>query len=137
MQKPNCRASGGSEGLQHGEIGVEAKVVAPMFFSRIEKLHCLAGLRVYCGDVRSFKSIAEQAGVRQVFESGSAPVLTAYDMVDLVRKAGVVLMDPAIFATKVSSPGYLIPKFRGNVTGHAREFAVLSPSPFSECAPAQ
>jgi hypothetical protein len=45
-------------------------------------------------------------------------VLAADDVIDLVAKTGVVLVDAAVLATISGSLCYLDPNIRRNVTGH-------------------
>jgi len=44
----------------------------------------------------------------------------ADNMVDLVRKTSVGFMNQTVFATLISSPGYLNTNFIAYVTGHER-----------------
>jgi hypothetical protein len=49
-------------------------------------------------------------------------VLTAHNMIDLVREAGIVVMDQTVFAAVISAPRYFGPECRANITGPERGF---------------
>jgi hypothetical protein len=49
-------------------------------------------------------------------------MLAADYRVDLMREAGVVLMDETIFATVAGASGYISPEFLADITGHKRGF---------------
>jgi hypothetical protein len=57
-------------------------------------------------------------------------MLATDDVVDLVRKAGVVFMDEAILATVASASSHIGSQFFADITRHEREFGGLAPSPF-------
>jgi len=62
-------------------------------------------------------------------------VLATDDVVDLVREAGVALMDEAILTTLARAPSHLGSQFFADITCHERGFGGPAPSPFSEYVP--
>jgi hypothetical protein len=72
-------------------------------------------------------------GIRQVVRGGGTAVLTAEDVVNLVREAGVVFMDEAILATLTRPLGHLGSPFLVDITSHERGFGGPEPWPFLGC----
>lgn len=51
--------------------------------------------------IGAFGDIATQAGESEIRRGGGATLFPAYDVIDVERKAGVLLMNEAIFANSV------------------------------------
>ena len=77
---------------------MQFEVLVPRVLPGIEEPDRPAGLVSGC-DIRPFVSIAEDTGVGQVADNRGAAVFPADNVIDLVRKAGTVLMHQAVFAT--------------------------------------
>jgi hypothetical protein len=60
-------------------------------------------------------------------------VLATDDVVDLMREAGILFMNEAIFATVTRALGYVAPEFLTDFTGHERGFGGPAPWPFLGC----
>ncbi len=93
----------------------------------MEKRDCLAGLRVNRSNVTAFVTVAQHARIRQVLGCRNPAVLATDDVINLVRKPGVILMDKAVFATMIRAARYLGSESFADITGHAKEFGAPSP----------
>ncbi len=102
---------------------------------RMKQPHDLCCARIEGGNIASLVPIAEDAGISQVVRGGRAAVLATDDTIHLMREAGVVFVDEAVFAPVARAAGYFGSEFLADVTGHGKGSDAPSPSPFSECAP--
>jgi hypothetical protein len=62
-------------------------------------------------------------------------VLATDDVVDLVREAGVALVDAAVLTTLARAPSHLGSQFFADITRHERGFGGPAPLTFSEYVP--
>jgi hypothetical protein len=93
-------------------------MVGPPIPSRMEQPANLARQWVGRGDVCSFISIAQNTSECQVVGSGRTAVLPAHYMIHLVREAGVIFTDKAVFTTMTGAPSYFTSEWSADVTGH-------------------
>jgi hypothetical protein len=75
------------------DIAVELKMIGPAVAPWIEQPNGHAGFRVDRGYVGTLVAIAGDAGIRQICEIGSAAMFAADDAINLMREAGVVLVN--------------------------------------------
>lgn len=61
-------------------------------------------------EIRALVLVAVWASEREVFRLVSAAMLQTCNMVNLKREEKIVLMDTAVFATKVRTFSYKLPK---------------------------
>jgi hypothetical protein len=59
----------------------------------------------------------------------------AHDVIDLMRKSGVLLLDEAVFVAVTRAPGYFGTKFAADITGHRKGFGEPAPLPSSGYVP--
>lgn len=109
------------------EAGVKPEMICPLIATRIEQQDRISGRRIDRSDVAAFIAVAEDAGVCQVLKIGGTTVLAAHDVIDLMRKTDIVLVDKAVFATMSSAGGYARADLPSDVSGHARGSGELSP----------
>lgn len=82
---------------------VNPEMFLPSVAPRMEEPQCLSSVGPERGNIAPFIPIANNAGISQVFLHRRPAVLATEDVVDLVRKAGIILMDEAIF-TAMAGP---------------------------------
>lgn len=83
-------------------------MVMPAISARMEEYGDLAGQRVDAGKVRPFLAIAEVAGQGQVVEVVGRDVLAGNDVLDMVSKFAVLLLEPAVLTAIPNSPTYAL-----------------------------
>ena len=91
--------------------------------------------QIHRGYVSPFVAIAQRAGICQVAGAGKAAMFPAHDVIDLMRKSGVLLMDEAVFVAVTRAPGYFGTKFAADITGHRKGFGEPAPLPSSGYVP--
>jgi hypothetical protein len=95
LPDPSCNTSNQSA----NDGPVQPKMIAPSVLPRIEQSDQIPRRR-HRGYVRTFVSIADHARIRKVISSCVAAMLSANDVIDLVRKRTVILMNDAIFTSQ-------------------------------------
>ena len=117
------------EGLY--DCRVQAKMLSPGTESRIVKPDRFPGQFVNCRYVAAFISIAKDTSVGQIFDSRCPAMFAADDMVDLVRKGGIVFVNEAVLAAVICALRYLCSEKATNVTRHEEAIAWPWLLPFS------
>lgn len=101
LQQPRRRSP--SRGQPANSEAIQNKVFAPQIASRVKKRYDVTRVRIDCGEIGPFVSIAPMASPRQVFQSGQASVLASHDMFEVKRlKRWPAVWQPAVFTTPVS-----------------------------------
>lgn len=108
-------------------------MIRPAVTAGIKEPNSFSRARVDRSNVTPLVPIADHTGIRQVVRGGGTAVLATDDVVDLVREAGLLFMDEAVFATVVRAPRYVGSEFLADITGHERGFGGPAPLPFLEC----
>ncbi len=101
---------------------LDPKMFGPTVPPWVEEPDNLSRPRIDRGNVTAFVPVAQHAGIRQVVRDGEPALLATDDMISLVREAGVVFMDEAIFAAVLRTAGYLGSEFLADITSHERGF---------------
>jgi len=61
------------------------------------------------GYIRSLLAVAQGAGIGQIVGPGTAAMLAADDVIDLMRKARILLVDQTVFAAVAGTTSYFNP----------------------------
>ena len=93
-------------------------MVGPSIVPGMEQREHLARSRVEGSYVGALVPVAKHAGIGQVVSCGGAAVLAAYDVVELVREAGVIIVDKAVFTTVIGAASNFGSDDVANFTGH-------------------
>jgi len=119
------------DGNRRDALSIEAEMIGPSITPRMKQKDSLTRMRIDRGDIASFVPITRNAGVCEVLQSRKSAMLAADYVVYLVREAGVVLMDQAVFAAIIRAHGYFSPELPADITGHKKGFGEPAPLPFS------
>ena len=131
------QAHGGRADLRKGfnARALEPEMFRPVVVAGIKEPDNLSRARLDGSDVTPLVPIANHAGICEVVESRGTPVLATDDVVNLVRKASVVLVDKTIFTPFAGTLRDFCAQFLVDITRHGRRFGGPAPWPFSRCAP--
>lgn len=94
-------------------------MIGPIVTARVKKSNGPSCARIDRRNITPLVAVTENAGICQVVALRRAAMLAANDMINLVRKTCVVLVDKAILATIVRAVSYCGTQLIADVTGHA------------------
>ena len=86
-----------------------AEMIDPAILPGIEQPSQETGLGVQRGDVRALVPVAENTCQRQIIQNGKAAMFATDNVVDLVRKASISLVDETVLATPTRAGNYIRP----------------------------
>ena len=86
-------------------------MIEPPILTRIEQPHDATGMGIEGSDIRALVPITEQARKSQILYCGRPAVFAADDMVDLVQKPCILLVDETILTSPVRSGSHCRAKF--------------------------
>jgi hypothetical protein len=98
-----------------------AEVIRPLIAARVKERDEVAGCRIHGGNIRSLALITKHAGKGQIIQGGRSAMFLANNVVNLMRKTGVVFGNQAVFATMICAAGNRGPPLPGDSTGHSQE----------------
>lgn len=91
---------------------INSKMIAPVLTSRIKQPCHFTRVRVDGTQIASFAKVAQDARKSQVVQCCGTAVFLGDDMIDLMRRKGIVLVNQTVFTPVIGSFGDLSPYLR-------------------------
>jgi hypothetical protein len=104
LQQPRRHVAFSSQRLNDGSL--QAKMIGPPIFPRIEKRNQTSRARGQRPNIGTLPQIATEATISEVIPGRRAAVLPAHNMIYLVRRIRVILIQQTVFATELRALGY-------------------------------
>jgi hypothetical protein len=102
----------------------------PLLPARVEQRNKLTRFRIDRSNVTAFPGVATQAGISEVLECGRPSVLPTNDMVNLVRRVGIIFVQKTVFTSVPGAFRDKTAKFVRNISYQAA--SVGGPAPWPE-----
>ena len=108
---------------------IQPKMIRPTIAPRIEKSFHASRPRRNGTNIRALPKVAAKATVRKVIPRCLSTMFPAQDVIDLMRRVGVLFMKQAVFTTKPRPIAYQRPQCIANLHRKAATGAAPRPSP--------
>ncbi len=96
-------------------FATQFEMIAPLLLAWIEEPNNFSGYRIKSHEIGTFVTIAKLAGQGQVIAPGLPSVFDGDQVVNLMRRLGVILMQQTIFAATTRASDHKITQSYGNI----------------------
>lgn len=98
------------------DSATDGEVLVPTIASRVKETNQLTGASVQGTDVAPLPHVAPQASISQIGGNGRPSVFAADDVINLMRRIGIVFVQQAVLASVAGTLGDQLPQLVRNVT---------------------